>query len=86
MRIIIEVEGGGSAQPEVVLRSSSGQSTADTTGRPPAAPQRGGIDAGAAPTGDPGTQTAGTVTPVSGVPDAGGAHSAGSAPSPDAGG
>ena len=88
MRIIIEIEGGGSAQPDIVLRSSaSGQSTSEATGRSPGVSASGGIDAGAAPTGDSGAQTLGTVvTPFSGASDAAGAHSAGTAPSSDAGG
>ena len=87
MRIIIEIEGGGSAQPDIVLRSSSGQGTPDTTGRSPGTSPTGGIDAGAAPTGDSSTQTLGTVvTPSSSAADAAGANSAGAAPSSDAGG
>jgi hypothetical protein len=90
MRIIIEIEGGGPGQPEVVLRSTSpGQSTADVTGRVPGATSGGGIDAGAAPTGDSSTQalTLGSIiTPSISATDAAGANSAGAAPSPDAGG
>ena len=88
MRIIIEIEGEGSAQPDIVLRSSSaGQTTTSTPGKSPGTSPTGGIDAGAAPTGDSSTQALGTVvTPSSSVSDAAGASSAGAAPSSDAGG
>jgi len=92
MRIIIEMEGGGTNQPEIVLRSSSsGQSTTDGIAKSPGARAGGGIDAGPAPTGDSGAQTMqamGTVVGLSaaGTSDAAGAQSAGAAPSSDAGG
>jgi hypothetical protein len=89
MRIIIELEGDGSGEPEIVLRSaSSGQRTmGDVTGRSPGASGGGGIDAGPAPTGDSGAQTLATaVTPSASVSDAAGGHSAGAAPTADTGG
>jgi len=92
MRIIIEVEGGGTNQPEIVLRSSSsGQSTTDGIAKSPGTRAGGGIDAGPAPTGDSGAQTMQVMGNVVGLSaaatsDAEGAQSAGGAPSSDAGG
>lgn len=89
MRIIIEIEGGQTGQPDIVLRSSSsGQTAADvTSARLPGASGGTGIDAGPAPTGDSITQVSGAVvTPSASISNAAGASSAGAAPSPDAGG
>jgi len=89
MRIIIEIEGGPTGQPDIVLRASSpGQTAADvTSARFPGASGGTAIDAGPAPASDSITQVSGAVVARSAsISEAAGASSAGAAPSPEAGG
>ena len=81
MRVIIEIQGDGSA-PEIVLRSASTGAATTSTG---ATTVSGAIDAGAAPAPDGTIAVAqGMVTTpmMSASIDPGSAQSAGSAPSP----
>lgn len=90
MRIIIDIEGDGSGQPDIVLRSSSPQQgTTEGMSRSPITTTAGAVDAGPAPTGGEGAQAIGAVTtpPTSAsTVDTTGSNSAGGAPSLGAGG
>jgi hypothetical protein len=88
MRVIIEIEEGGSGSPEVVLRTTSRGAVSPGAIVPGAEGDAGGIDAGPAPSPGAGSQAEGAITTpaISPAFDPASSHSAGAAPSTSTGG